>query len=171
VYVARPQRAPFEIAVLVEDEEWMIAGAGKVPVVCGAFLRAVRRAHAAVDVEHQRRRRPPGLHAVDPAPGQVGEGGEVPLLGHRARLEAAHLARRRRVLRHRPATDDPAYRRITSEAVGVVHVLVAGEPPEHRLTQLSDQAVAPVPPGARIGEHLGCQRRKAERVVEFPEGE
>ena len=50
-----------------------------------------------------------------------------------------------------------------------LHVLVAGEPAEHRLTKLGDQAVAPVPPGARIGEHLARHRREAERIVEFPE--
>jgi hypothetical protein len=39
------------------------------------------------------------------------------------------------------------------------------------MTKLGDQAVAPVPPGAGVGEHLGRQRRETERVVEFPECE
>ena len=91
--------------------------------------------------------------------------------GHRARLEAAHLARGRRLLRHRAPADDPAHRGIAPEPVGIVHVLVASETPEHRLAELGDQTVAPVPPGAGIGEYLGRHRRKAERVVEFPERE
>jgi hypothetical protein len=57
-----------------------------------------------------------------------------------------------RLRRHRPAADDPAHRGIAPEAVGVVHILVAGEPTEHRLPELGDQAVAPVLPGAGIGE-------------------
>jgi hypothetical protein len=35
--VARPQRAPLDIAELVEHEQWMITGAGKVPVHMGMF--------------------------------------------------------------------------------------------------------------------------------------
>jgi hypothetical protein len=171
VDVPRSQRTPFQVTVLVEHEEGMVAGAGEVPVVCGAFLRAVRRAHAAVDIEHQRRPGTSSLRAVDPAPREISQRRQVRRRGHRARLEAAHLAGGRGLLRHRAAAHDPSHRRIAPEAVGIVHVLVAGEAPEHRLTQLSDQAVAPVPPGAGVGEHLGCQRRQAERVVEFPERE
>src|SRR5262245_26877577 len=143
-----PGRRAFQVAVLVEHKERMVAGALEVAVVRGAFLRAVRRAHAAVDVQHQRRSPPPGLHAVDPVPGEIGQGRQVRRRGHRARLEAAHLACGRGVLRPRAPADNPAHRRIAPEAVGIVHVLVAGEAPEHRLTKLGDQAVAPVPPGA-----------------------
>src|SRR5437870_6145309 len=57
------------------------------------------------------------------------------------------------------------------EAVGIVHILVAGEAPEHRLAKLGDRAVATVPPGAGVGENLGRHRREAERIVEFPECE
>jgi DNA topoisomerase-3 len=39
VHVPRPERAPFEIAVLVEDEERMVAGAREMPVVGCAFCR------------------------------------------------------------------------------------------------------------------------------------
>jgi hypothetical protein len=133
VDVTWPQRASLQITVLVEHEQRMVAGAREVPVVGRALLRAVGRAHAAVDIEHQRCSRPSCLDAVDPVPGQVGECSEVPLLGHRARLEAAHLARGRGLLCHGTPTDDPSHRRIRSEAVGTVHVLVAGEAPEHRL--------------------------------------
>jgi hypothetical protein len=46
VDVAPPQGAPFQVAVLVEHKERMVAGALEVAVVRGAFLRAVRRAQA-----------------------------------------------------------------------------------------------------------------------------
>ena len=72
---------------------------------------------------------------------------------------------------HCTAADDPAHRRIASEAVSIVHVLVAGEAPEHRLAKLGDQAVATVSPGAGVGENLGRHLREAQGVVEFPERE
>src|SRR5262245_54070291 len=149
----------------------MVAGAGEVAVVGGAFLRAVGRAHAAVDVEDERGPPSPRLHAVDPLPGEVGQRREVALLGHRARLEAAHLAGGRGVVQHRAAADDPAHRRIMPEPVGIVHVFVARKPAEQGLAELGEQRVTPVLPGARIAEDVADQGREAEGVVEFPERE
>ena len=64
--VARSERAPFQVAVLIEHEQRVIAGAREVAVVRRVLLRAVGRAHAAVDVEHHRCSRPSWLDAVDP---------------------------------------------------------------------------------------------------------
>ena len=58
------------------------------------------------------------MRAGDPVPREIGECRHVPRRGHRARLEAAHLARGRRLLCHGAPTDDPAHRRITPEAPG-----------------------------------------------------
>ena len=171
VHVTGPQGTPLHVAVLVEHEERVIAGAGEVAVVRRRFLRAVRRAHAAVDVEHECRPRPPCLHAIDPPPREIGQRREVLLLGHRARLEATHLARGRGVVRHRAPADDPAHRGITPEAVRIVHVLVPGEAAEHGLAELREQRVAPVLAAARIVKRVGGQRRQAEGVVEFAERE
>jgi len=171
VDVARPERAPFEVPVLVEHEERVIAGAGEVAVVGGAFLRAVGRAHAAVDVQHERGPRPLPLHTVDPAPREVGQRRQVVRDRQRVGLEATHLARGRGLLRHRPAADDPAQRGIAAEAIRVVHVLVAREPAEHRLAELGEHCVTPVLPGAWIVARVGGQRRQAEGVVEFAERE
>jgi hypothetical protein len=66
---------------------------------------------------------------------------------------------------------DPAHRGIAPEAVGNVHVLVAGKAAEHRLTELGDQAAATVSPGARVGEDLGRHLREAQSVVEFAKRE
>jgi len=111
------------------------------------------------------------LHAVDPAPRKIRERRQVGRRRHRARLEAAHLTRGRGLLHYGAPTDDPAHRGIAPEAVGVVHVLVASKAAEHRLTELGDQAVAAVHPGARVGEHVGSYGSEAERVVEFAERE
>src|SRR5262249_59983557 len=127
VVVAGPERAPLHVAVVVAPEQRVVAGAREVAVVSRALLRAVRWAHAAVDVEYERRPGTSSLRAVDPAPREIGQRGQVRRRGHRARLEATHLARRRRLLRHRAAADDPPHRRIAPEAVGLVHVLLAGE--------------------------------------------
>jgi len=51
------------------------------------------------------------------------------------RLEPAHLAGRSGRLGDRPVTDHPAHCRVAAQPLGVVHVLVAGQPPEHRLAQ------------------------------------
>ena len=58
-----------------------------------------------------------------------------------------------------------------AQALGVVHVLVSGKTPEHRLPQQPDQRMAAVLAGARIGEHLAGHRAEAECVVEFAIGE
>src|SRR5262245_42788410 len=60
---------------------------------------------------------------------------------------------------------------IISKTVGVVHVFVAGKPTEHRLPQQSDQRMATILAGPRIGEHLTSQHGQAKRVVKFAIGE
>jgi hypothetical protein len=135
----------------------------------GPFLRAVGRAHAAVDIEHEPGPRPADLDAVDPAPGEVGQRRQILRGDQRAGLEATHLARGRGLLRHRPAADNPPHCGIASKALGVVHVLVPGEAAEHCLAELGKQCVTLVLPSARIVQQLGSQGRQAEGVVEFPE--
>src|SRR3954447_17879420 len=66
--VARPQRAPLDIAELVEHEQRMITGAGKVAVIGAAFLLPVGRAFARIHVEHDGvQRSPPAPCCMDPA--------------------------------------------------------------------------------------------------------
>src|SRR5215213_3656820 len=52
MHVARPQRAPLDIAELVEHKQRMITGAGKVAVISTAFLLPVGRALARIHIEH-----------------------------------------------------------------------------------------------------------------------
>ena len=85
-------------------------------------------------------------------------------------LEAAHLAGRGRA----PcAASPPTMPRIAGsrEPLGVVDVLVAGEPTEDRLAQQPGQGMAPVPAAPRIGEHRTRHRGQAERVVQLAIGE
>ena len=107
------------------------------------------------------------MHEVDPLAGQVGKSREVRRCREPLRLEAAHLARRSCVTLSRFAADNPAHRRIVAQALGVVHVLISSEAAEHRLPQQTDQRMAAVLAGARIGERLARHLGQAECIVEF----
>ena len=63
------------------------------------------------------------------------------------------------IVRHGPAPHDPAQGRIMREAVGIVHVFVPGQPPEHGLAKLSDQRVTAVLARSGISEPLSSQFR------------
>src|SRR5215831_4099907 len=71
----------------------------------------------------------------------------------------------------RLATNNPTHRRIMTEALGIVHVLVSGKPTEHGLPQQTDQRMAAVLASARIGEHLTRQHGQPEHIVKFAIGE
>ncbi len=97
---------------------------------------------------------PARMNAVNPAPGQISQGGQVCFLGQHLGLEPTHLAGGGCRLRHGPATDDPAQGRIVRQPVGIVHVFVPGEPTEDGLTELSDQSVTAILAGPGVGENL-----------------
>ena len=63
--------------------------------------------------------------------------------------------------------DDPAHRRIMAQPLGVIHVLITGQPSEHGLPQHAHQRMAAIPASARLGENFGRHRGKTERVAEF----
>src|SRR6516162_9813201 len=108
--VTRSQSAPFEIAELVEHEYRVIAAAAKMPVVGAAFLLAIGRALARIHIEHDRLRRSPLVHLVDPLTGQIGKSDKVLGLAQPLRLEPAHLASRGGTPGDRPVADHPAHR-------------------------------------------------------------
>ena len=70
--VARSQRALFEVAELVEHEQRMVAGAGEVAVVGGAFLFAMGRTDTRIHIENDGPRRAQAMNGVDPLPGETG---------------------------------------------------------------------------------------------------
>jgi hypothetical protein len=111
------------------------------------------------------------MDAVDPAPRQISERGQVRLLGQNLGLKAAHLAGGGRSLRHGPATHDPAQGRITRQPFGVVHVFVPGQSPEHGLAQLRDQRVTAILARPGIRKDFSGQVCQAKRIIEIPKRE
>jgi hypothetical protein len=154
VDVARTKCAAFQVTELIEHEQRVIADAAEMAVVSGPFLLAEGGADAGVHVEHDPLHGTASVNPVDPAPGQVSQGGQVRLLHQHLGLKPTHLAGGGCSLRHGPATHHPAHGWISAKPVGIVHVLVPGEPPKHGLTKLSDQRVAAVLARPGVGENL-----------------
>jgi hypothetical protein len=169
--IARPQRAPLDIAELVEHEQRVVAGAAEMAIVSAALLLAIGRAIARSHVEHDDPRRSPRVYLVDPPARQIRESGEVLGPGQPLRLQAAHLAGRRSRPGDRPVADHPAHRRVAAQPLGIIHVLVAGQPPEHRLTQQPRQPVTTILAGTRVDQHIGTGVGQPHRVVQFPIGQ
>jgi hypothetical protein len=140
-------------------------------IVSGTFLLAVGRALARIHVEHDDPGRSPLVHLVDPPSGQIAESGKVLGPAQPLRLEAAHLAGRGGIPCDRLIADHPAHRRITAQPVGVIHVLVAGQPSEHRLPQQARQSVATILACARISERVGSCVAQAENVIQLAIGQ
>ena len=111
------------------------------------------------------------MNPVNSAPGQVSQGGQVRLLHQHLGLEAPHLAGGCSILRDRATTDDPAHGWISAEPVGIVHVLVSGQPPEDRLGQLSNQGVPAVLAGPGVGKDYLGELHQAKGIIEVPKGE
>jgi hypothetical protein len=137
------------------------------PVPDAHLLFAVRRAHARIHVEHDASGRTASMNAV----GEIGERGQVFFGRQPARLKAPHLARRRGTSRGRLPADDPAHRGIMPKSLGVVDVLVSCKPPEHGLSQHSDQGVSAVLARSRVGKPIASRLRKAESIVKLAIGE
>lgn len=165
--VAGAQGAALQIAELVEHEQRMIAGTFIMTVPDAHLLFAMRRAHARIHIKHHASRRTASMNAVDPLAGQIGERRQVLLQRQPARLEASHLARRRRASGGSLAADDPAHRGIMAKTFGVVHILISGKPPEHRLPKHSDKRMPAIPAGACVRKCLARHGRQAEDIVEF----
>jgi hypothetical protein len=60
---------------------------------------------------------------------------------------------------------------LSGRGIGVVYVLIAGQPPEYRLPQQSDQEVASVLAGARLRQSFAAACGQSERVVQFTIGQ
>jgi hypothetical protein len=84
---------------------------------------------------------------------------------------SAHLAGRGGRPSDRPVTDQPAHCGIAAEPLGVVHVLVAGEPSEHQLARQTDQQVTTVLAGARVGERVATRVGQPEGVIQLAIGQ
>ena len=78
-------------------------------------------------------------------------------------LEPVHLASGSAVALDGLAANDPAHRGIASKAVGVVHVLVAGETTEDRLAQQTDHASRSCP--SDVGKHRSPTRVQPSNIA------
>ena len=58
-----------------------------------------------------------------------------------------------------------------AEPVGIVHVLVPGEPTEDGLPELRGEGVSAIAARPGLGESLTSEFGQAEGIVQFPEGE
>jgi len=67
-------------------------------------------------------------------------------------------------------TASAAHRWIAAQPVGIVHILVVGQPPKHRLPQRAGQPVAAVFAGARIREHVTTCIGQVQRVMQLAIG-
>jgi hypothetical protein len=92
----------------------------------------------------------------------MSEGDLILLRGDNFRLEPAHLARGRSRVLDCPSSYDLAHRRINSEPIGVVGILVSGEAGEDRLPELCAERVARVLSVSAILNALLCDVGKAE---------
>ena len=148
----------------------MIADAAEVTVVSCAFLIAMGRAYAAVDIKHDRLGRTPLVQAVDPSPGEIGQCGEVLVRGQERGLEAPHLAGRGSALGHGATANNPAYCRISTQTVGVVHVFVATKATEDRLPEQSDHCMLAVFARAHINQFVTYHAGQTKSIIEFSVG-
>src|ERR1700747_3733120 len=119
------------------------------------------RTDARIDVEHDAARRTASVNEIDPLSRKIGKGGKVLFGSKPSRLEAAHLARRGRAPMSRLAADDPAHRRIVTQTLGVVHILVSGKTAEDGLTQHSKKSVPAVLAGPCVREAVAGYRGQA----------
>ncbi|CAH2404626.1 hypothetical protein MES5069_440004 [Mesorhizobium escarrei] len=155
--VARTKFAAFQIAELVEHEQRMIAGAGKVLIVGGTFLIGLTLESMSSTMALADAGRAPGQSiALTDQPVRRGSGRRQ---GTRCRCSCNGVA-----------ADNPSHRRVTSQAVGVVHVLVATQATEDGLAKQSCHLVLAALAGARIDELVANHVRQSERVIELTVG-
>src|SRR6476659_1351745 len=122
----------------------MIAGTSEMPVVGAAFLFAIGRALARIHVEYDGLQPSPPMHFVNPLTGQIGERGKVLGPAQPLCLEAPHLAGRGGRPADRPVPNYPTHCRVTTQPLCVIHILVAGQPPEHGWAQKARQPMPTV---------------------------
>ncbi len=107
------------------------------------------------------------MHPVDPRAGQSGERREVGLGGQPLGLEPPHLTGRGRRSVEPLTPHDGAHGRVAGEPVGVVDVLVAGEPAVDRLPQEAEQPVPSVLPTPAFGKSRHAHCGQVEGVVQL----
>jgi hypothetical protein len=107
------------------------------------------------------------MEPVDPLPVQVGQRFPVLGQGQRLDLEAPHLRRRGRLCIDSPSTHDLTHDRIEGQTVGVVDILVSGQPPEQRLPEQTIKPMERVLAASGIAQSNRRLTGQPERVIQF----
>jgi hypothetical protein len=137
------------------------------PVIGAAFLLAIGGALARIHVEYDDLRPSPPTHFVNPLTGQIDKSGKVLGPAQPLCLKASHLAGRGGGADNCPVANYPTHCRVTTQPLGVVHVFVPGQPPEHRLAQKARQPMPTVLAGACVGQRICSRIGQTQRVVQF----
>ncbi len=64
--------------------------------------------------------------------------------------------------------DDPPHRRVETEPVGIVHVVVAAKASENGLAELPDKTVATVLATTGVREHVPGNLAQSDCIIQFP---
>ena len=148
----------------------MVAGATEVTVVCRSLLFAMGRADAAVHVENDHLRWAAVMNTVNPHPVHVGQSFNVRIARQKLRLETPHLTSRSGLSFDGLASNNPPHGGITSETLGVVHVLITAKASKYRLTEQPRHTVPSVLAGTVIVESIPGNLGQLKRIVKLPIG-
>ncbi len=148
----------------------MIARAAEVPVVCRTFLLTIGLADRAIQVEDDLAYGLAVVNRINSAPGQIHERRQVRRLRQQVGLETTHLTGGSRMPLLCPAVDYVSHGWFDREPLGVVGVLVTGEPAEDRLPKLRRRGVLTVVAGALILQQVVSHGRQPEGVIEVAIG-
>ena len=111
------------------------------------------------------------MDLVDPGARQIRQGVHVDLGCQPLGLEPPHLAAGSCRTIEPLTADDGTHRGVVGKSLGVVHVLVAGEPTEHRLAEQTAQVVACVTATAAVEELRDRHVGEPKGVVQLAVGE
>ena len=96
--------------------------------------------------------------------------GEVLVSGEELSLEAPHLAGGDSSPGHGAIANNPAHYRITTQTLGVVHVLVAAKTTKDRLSEQSRHCVLAVLARERVNEFIADHAGQTKSIIEFAIG-
>jgi hypothetical protein len=107
------------------------------------------------------------MHPVDPSAGQIRQRRQVGVGRQPLGLEAPHLAVGSGGTIEPVTANDRAHRGVAGEPLGVVDILVACEPTEHRLAEQPAQLVARVLATAAVEELRDRRVGESEGVIQL----
>lgn len=84
------------------------------------------------------------MNAVDPCPAHVGKDFNVYITRQKLCLETSHLAGGCSLSFHCFTANNPPHGRITSEALGIIHIFITANTTKYRLAELTRHTVPTV---------------------------